>query len=174
MNVIYRAMDDFERIRIRFIRHRIAWTSGNMRLYLIAEEIWYIYMWWKIGGAVKGPRKGSEEAVKHGITHPLHAPSFPRGGNATSYFSRRERMEMEAEMNATVTVVLGSPRSFAFLISATVFFFVRFFSRPYIRIPFFFFHRPSRVADSRKGKAEKRRRDKREKDICANALGLGS
>lgn len=30
---------------------------------------------------------------------------------------------MEAEMNATVTVVLGSPRSFAFLISATVFFF---------------------------------------------------
>lgn len=65
---------------------------------------------------------GSEEAVKHGITHPLHAPSFPRGGNATSYFSRRERMEMEAEMNATVTVVLGSLRSFAFLISATVFF----------------------------------------------------
>lgn len=133
MNMIYYVMDDFKRIHHRFIGRRIAWTSDNVAA--VSDRGGNIYGGEKLAARLKVRERGRKRRLSTVLRILCMRPPFHGGGNATSYFSRRERMEIEAEMNATVTVVLGSPQSFAFLISATVFFFV---SQPYIRIPFFF------------------------------------
>lgn len=159
----------------RFIRYRVVRA--------ICGCIWSwcgIYGGEKLAARLKVRERGRTVAVKHGITHPLHAPSFLRGGDATSYFSRHERMEIEAEMNATVTVV---PRISTDVVCIShkrdrvfSFFFFSSRNRTYAFLFFFLFFLsapPTRVGGSRKGKAEKRREgDKREKDIYANVLGV--